>query len=126
MNVRLITAAAAALLTVACGGGSKKSTPAPGVPTVSYTGSVAPASFSSTTTDKAAVAGAAVAAGSMLGGMSSMAVVFGAAQPPAPMGVKDVLATAADVFHRPEVAAAAGALTSNTQPAPAAAAGPSR
>lgn len=116
MNVRLFAAAAAALLTVACGS-EKKSTP-PGVPTVSYTGPVAPASFSSASTDRAAVAGAAVAAGGMLGGMSSAAVVFGAARPPAPMGVKDVLAAAADAFHRPEVASAAGVLATSTVPCP--------
>lgn len=116
MNVRLFAAAAAALLTIACG--SEKKPTAPGVPTVSYTGSSAPASFSSAGTDKAAVAGAAFRAGDMLGSMSGTAMAVGAARPRASMGLKDVLATAADAFHRPEVAAASGVLVSDTKPCP--------
>lgn len=115
MSLRVL-AAAAALLTVACGGSKKPA--APGAPTVSYTGPVTAASFSAASTDKAAIAGAGWAAGGMLGGMSGMSVAMptGAVQPSAPMGVKDVLAAAAAAFHRPEVAAAAGALTASTRP----------
>jgi hypothetical protein len=93
------------------------------VPTVSYTGSVAPASFSSTTTDKAAVAGLAWGASGMLDGMSTMGLAMGsmptgAIVPQAPMGVKDVLRLAADAFHRPGAASAAG-VVSNRTPCPA-------
>lgn len=115
MNARLLAAAAAALTAVACGG-SSKSNPTPPPPSATYAGPTGAASLGAST-DKTALVGTAASMAQALSGMSSMALLFGAGANQQPMGAKQVMTLAADLYHRGD-AGLSGAVTNTTQPCP--------
>jgi hypothetical protein len=115
MTARLLTAAALVVLALGCSS-SKKTTPTSGGRTIAYSGSTSPVALTATS-DKQALASTGIAAAQSLGGFSQMAFLFAAGAPHRGPTVRDALVTAADAFHRPEAAAAAGAV--QQQPCPA-------